>query len=74
MDIAYAKKLPVVGMPIELVKLFYDVRLYSSSSYSDIYHLYDARFSMNSTNYSSYEWRMSLFVRNGRITSYNKWW
>lgn len=73
-DIAYAKKIPVVGMPIELVKQFYDVRLWQSETYTQVYRLYDARFSMNATNYSSYEWRMTLYVRNGKITQITKWW
>lgn len=73
-DIAYAKKIPVVGMPIELVKQFYDVRLWRTETNSQVYKLYDSRFSMNATNYSSYEWRMTLYVRNGKITQITKWW
>lgn len=72
-DIVYDKKFPIVGMPFELANQFYDCRLSSSDRYSQIYHLYSYRFNANATNYSSYDWTMTLYVRNGIITAITKW-
>ena len=70
-DIAENSEWPVVGMPIELIQKFYDCRLSSADRYSQVYHLYGRHY--DDKGGYRYTWLMSLYVRNGRVSSYMKW-
>lgn len=66
-DVVYAGGKPIIGMPIELVKEFYDVSLSNDDSYSQIYRLYGAVIKSDGKRY--WTWTSTLYVRNGRVTS-----
>ena len=66
-DVVYAGGKPIIGMPIELVKEFYDVSLSNDDSYSQIYRLYGAVIKSDGKRY--WTWTSTLYVRNGRVTN-----
>lgn len=75
-DIAKSGKWPVVGMPIGLVKKFYDCRQAGADSYSQYYHLYgfvDANVE-GVIGRQYYEWVMTIWVRNGRVSAIHRYY
>lgn len=76
-DIVMSGKYPVVGMPFGLVKKFYDCREAGGDSYSKYYHIYGnvKVFTSDVAGYTTkYDWVMTIWVRNNRVTSIRKYY
>lgn len=76
-DIVMSGKYPVVGMPIGLVKKFYDCREAGGDSFSKYYRIYGnvKVFTSDVVGYTTkYDWVMTIWVRNNRVTSIRKYY